>query len=212
MTLPKIAIDEIIPETVVVEVIEKDCIDGNVSEKELKIISQIISYFKPHSIFEFGTFDGRTTINMAINAPADAKIYTLDLPASQATIMKYPLATTSQYSDMTYINKTGSGARYKGREESKKIIQLYGDSATFDYVPYKEKLDMIFIDGSHAREYTENDTEAALSMVRLGGIILWHDYESVWPDVTAVLDEYAEKNNRCAGMKHIENTSLVILQ
>src|SRR3984957_4770475 len=184
MALPKISIEEIVPKNITANVIEKDPVDGNVSEKEIEVIARIAAYCKPQSIFECGTFDGRTTINMALNAPTDARVYTLDLPASQIDSTKYKLASVEGYSDITYIKKSESGVRYKGKEGAEKIVQLYGDSGVFDYSPFQKKMDMIFVDGSHAWDYTKNDTEAALSMIAPGGIILWHDYASVWPDVT----------------------------
>ena len=36
---------------------------------------------------------------------------------------------------------------------------------------------MAFIDGDHSSEYALNDTRKALSVLRPGGTILWHDYE-----------------------------------
>src|ERR1700722_10954667 len=184
MALPKISIEEIVPKNITANVIEKDPVDGNVSEKEIEVIARIAAYCKQQYFFECGTFDGRTTINMALNAPPDARVYTLDLPAAQINSTKYKLASAGQWSDATYIQKSESGARYKGKQNAGKISQLYGDSATFDYAPYRENIDLIFVDGSHARDYTKNDTEAALSMLKPGGVILWHDYGSVWPDVT----------------------------
>jgi predicted O-methyltransferase YrrM len=209
MTLRQVSIKEIIPKTIQIKMVETDHVDGNVSEREIGIISKIVAYQKPKSIFEFGTFDGRTTINMAINSPLDTRIYTLDLPASQKDSTKYPLTTHGQYSDLTYVNKPESGSRYKGREGSEKIIQLYGDSALFDYSTYKGGMDLIFVDGSHARKYTENDTEVALSMLKPGGIIIWHDYARVWPDVTAVLNEY---NSKGLNVEHIVGTTLAVLR
>lgn len=137
-------------------------------------------------------------------------MYTLDLPRSQSLLTKYALASVREYSDKTYIEKTESGARYKGKVGSEKIVQLFGDSAAFDYSPYENKMDLVFVDGSHARSYTINDTEAALRMIKSHGVIIWHDYASVWPDVTAVIDEYAAKRGRLTEMKRIEGTTLVV--
>src|SRR3989344_33329 len=41
---------------------------GNVSLTELLIINSVVSIVKPKKIFEIGTFDGRTALNMAANA------------------------------------------------------------------------------------------------------------------------------------------------
>jgi hypothetical protein len=40
---------------------------------------------------------------------------------------------------MQYIAKEGSGARYRGSDVSGRIIQLDGDSATFDFAPYRAR-------------------------------------------------------------------------
>lgn len=209
MSLPKISIEDLVPTEINAVVVERQHVDGNVSENEIEIISRIVAYLKPQAMFEVGTFDGRTTINMALNAPADAHVYTLDLPAEQINLTTYKLATVGEYSDINYVLKAESGARYKQKTGSEKITQLFGDSATFDYSPYAQSMDLVFIDGSHVREYTKNDTEAAFSMIKAGGIILWHDYASVWPDVTAVLDEYGAKG---FDIKHIEGTTLAYLK
>ena len=34
----------------------------------------------------------------------------------------------------------------------------------------------MFVDGSHARSYVENDSRKAVRIVRPGGLVLWHDY------------------------------------
>ncbi len=209
MSLRQISINEIIPKNVIASITEKVHVDGNVSESEVEIIARIVAHIKPKTVFEFGTFDGRTTINIAINAPEDAKIYTLDLPASQIDSTKYKLATVGEYSDLNYVRKFESGIRYREKEGAEKIVQLFGDSAKFDYSPYAGIMNLIFVDGSHVKEYTQNDTEAALLMIKLGGVILWHDYASVWPDVTTVLEGYESKG---LNIVHIEGSTLAYLR
>jgi hypothetical protein len=54
--------------------------DGNVRPVELLTIAAIVSEQKPLCVLEVGTFNGHTTLHMALNSPTDAKIYTLDLP------------------------------------------------------------------------------------------------------------------------------------
>jgi len=47
---------------------------------------------KARNIFEIGTFDGRTTRNMAANVTKDGHVYTLDLPSDLVTEdTTYPL-------------------------------------------------------------------------------------------------------------------------
>lgn len=210
MPLPLTDIREVAPDTENVVVTEEMSVDGNVSEQELLILCQLVAHFKPTSIFEFGTFDGRTTINLANNAAEDARVYTLDLPADLATSTKYPLTSIGEHSDMAYIQKPEIGSRYKNKPGAEKIMQLLGDSATFDYAPYEKHMDLVFVDGSHAFDYVVNDTEAALLIARPGGTILWHDY-GIWPAVTKVLENYYEQDKRFANLKQIAGTTLAFL-
>jgi len=60
--------------------------DGNVRISELGIISLLAKRCKKDSIiFEIGTFDGRTALNLAINSLESCRIYTLDLPQNKKT-------------------------------------------------------------------------------------------------------------------------------
>jgi hypothetical protein len=56
------------------------------------------------------------------------------------------------------------------------IDLLFGDSATFDFAPYHELIDLFFIDGAHSYEYVRSDTLHALACVRPGGVVAWHDF------------------------------------
>jgi hypothetical protein len=156
------------------------------------------------SLFEIGTFDGRTTLNLAMNAPRHCRIYTLDLPPEVAT--KYAIAAGERH----MIDKPMPGARYEKYRRTHpdavaKISQLLGDSAVFDYAPYQPVCSLVFVDGSHAYDYALSDTRAALSLVNKGGAIIWHDY-GIWEGVTRALDELEQRDN--LGIKNIRGTSL----
>jgi hypothetical protein len=112
-----------------------------------------------------------------------------------------------------FINKDTSGSRFANNENIYKdnatIKQIYGDSAAFDFTPYKNKMDFIFVDGSHQYDYVVNDTKVALSLLRDSkGIILWHDYDA-WFGVTLALNEF-QQNNPEFRLTSIKNTSLVL--
>ena len=61
---------------------------GNVSIEEEYYLANIVKIIQPSTIFEFGTFNGRTTLQLALNA-TDAKIYTLDLPPNSLNFTTY---------------------------------------------------------------------------------------------------------------------------
>jgi predicted O-methyltransferase YrrM len=49
--------------------------------------------------------------------------------------------------------------------------------------------DVVFIDGDHGRHSVLQDSLWAASIVRAGGMIIWHDYRNPVVQVTEVLDE-----------------------
>ncbi len=171
--LPRVDWRELIPGDLGLAVREQHpTVDGNVSPVELEIISKLVRVRAPQVLFEIGTFDGRTTLNLAAHSPSSAKIYTLDLPRAGLDRAGLPLGTH----DRKYVDKPQSGRRFHGADVEHKPIQLYGDSATFNFRPYRRKVDFLFIDGAHAYHYVLNDSHRALAMCRRPGVILWHDY------------------------------------
>jgi len=202
--IPKINKEEIVP-VLDVDTLEKGEVNGNVSLLELNIISQIVKNNNPENLFEIGTFNGRTTINLAHFSREGSKVYTLDLPKQDLNNAKFDIAK----GDEKYVEKDIIGEKFQNHRE--KIIQLYGDSATFDFSPYYKSIDIIFIDGAHSAPYVLSDTENAFKLMREGGVMLWHDY-GVWRDVVKVLNKYYKEDIRFKNAKHIEGTSLVYLK
>jgi predicted O-methyltransferase YrrM len=181
--------------------------NGNVRISELAILSAFAAQCRSGSnLFEIGTFDGRTTLNLALNAPPACAIYTLDLPPDQATV--YQLAAGERH----LVEKAATGSRYeKYRRRHPAVIsrihQFLGDSAAFDYSPYQNSCSLVFVDGSHAYDYAQSDTRAAMTIVEAGGIVVWHDY-GIWEGVTKALEELEQRDR--LGLRNIRGTSLVI--
>jgi predicted O-methyltransferase YrrM len=144
----------------------------------------------------------QTTLQMAINSPADATVITLDLPEGASAVA--PLDAN----DRAYT--IAPPRRYTGRPHAHKIVQHLGDSATFDFAAVAAKhgpIDLAFIDGSHSYEYVENDTQKVLACLAPRGMVLWHDFTPGWPGVVRYLSEL----HRRLPLVRIAGTSLVVL-
>jgi hypothetical protein len=205
--IPQVDISELIHNDLNIKVSNLKTKDGNVSHLEHLAIALLVKHNKPKKIFEIGTFDGRSTLNMAINAP-DAKIYTLDLPAEDIGNTSLEIHPWEE----KYILKKKSGSRFTNKKLSNTINQLYGDSASFDFKDYLERMDFIFVDGSHMTEYVKNDTKWALKLRKSSkSTILWHDYGGDWQGVTEVMDKLYQENPVFKNLRRIKNTSLLIL-
>lgn len=177
--------------------------DGSVTLLELTTIARLVRERQPGAIFEIGTFDGRTTSALAANAPANASVFTLDVPPDHPT----KLAIDAR--ERVFVDKPASGSLLRGTPWASRVTQLYGDSASFDFAPYRAQF--VFVDGSHAYEYVLSDTDRALRLLDgKPGMIVWHDYGE-WAGVTRALNELRTSDARCAGLRHVRGTSLALL-
>lgn len=208
-TVPTVAAARFIRDETAVTLSRLVDVAGNITPTELMLIVALVKQRQPALCFEIGTFDGRTTANIAANQPDGGQCFTLDLPPSGLQTAALPLAS----GDRTYIDKPVSGARFADTAAAGKITQLYGDSAQFDFSPYYGRVDLMFVDGSHSYDYVLADTEAAIRMVKPGGLILWHDYNSRWwPGVTRALNQLQSQDPRCQAIRHIEHTTLCFME
>ena len=180
---------------------------GDVNLAELAVLATAAASVSAGSeIIEIGTFDGRTTLNLALNAPAHLSVFTLDLPPDTAS--KFALAP----GERAFVEKPRSG-RYFAEASAEwaapaaRITQMFGDSATFDWSPHAGKAGLVFVDGSHAYDYVLADTETALRVTAPQGTVIWHDY-GVWEGVTRGLEDIEAR--RRLGLRHVRGTSLVV--
>lgn len=177
---------------------------GNINPMEAQVLASLVTYFKPQTIFEIGTYNGFSAIHMEKNISEGAVIYTLDLPLDRTHInLKNDLIEAHQ-DILTMDIKT---KRYfHNVEGGNRIKELYGDSLTFDFSPYYQKVDFVFIDGNHSSFYVKSDSENAFKMLTERGVILWHDYDFIHPAVYKLVNELA----RTRTIFYIERTRFTL--
>lgn len=177
--------------------------DGNVSIEELTFICALTQKLRPRAVVEIGTFDGNTTLQLALNTPPDARIFTLDLPVGAMA------ANENTRGDIKYVNSTRRfNRRFLGAAVEHKIIQHYGNSLTYDFMNFtvSGRPQLIFIDAGHSYDCVRSDSEKALAILDRGGTIVWHDYSAVWPGVFGYLVELS----RDLPVVHIRGTTLAV--
>jgi hypothetical protein len=136
-------------------------------------VGALVQVLQPRRIFEIGTFNGSTTLLMALNAP-EAEIFTLDLPPSELL----PEAKARFH----------AGSEFEKSPVSGRIHQLFGRSESFDFTPYFGNIDLVYIDALHTYEAVKRDTQTAFRLLRGGGVILWDDYlwDPAFPECAGV--------------------------
>lgn len=185
-----------------------ESVDGNVTDRELVVLSGLVRALKAKSIFEFGTFDGRTTRNLAANLPSDGSVWTIDLQESSMTDLAIPIDPQ----ELKYVAKERSGERYRGTPEEGRIVQLYGDSGKYDFSRLFGAFDFVFVDASHAYPYVINDSLIALELLSPnGGTIAWHDYGR-WDGVTRALNDLQKNHPYFRDAVRVQGTTLAMLR
>jgi hypothetical protein len=175
------------------------------------IICLICKNFNPVKILEFGTFDGRTTTNIAANTKEYAEIITVDLPNELRNKTRFPLEGINKKDENDELGYIGrKQKRYENYDKYRiKINQMWMDSAEFPVNEYLKYFNFIFVDASHTYENVLNDSNNVFQCIKNRGLILWHDYHG-WPGVTNALNEIYTEAVDIWNYTHIEGTSLVL--
>ena len=134
------------------------------------VLHCLLRKYNPATILEIGTHIGTGT-NIICNALPDAKVYSLDLPESEADkSQQHPLHKTAEIGEYCTFPYT----------------QLLADSLKFDYSAYQ--FDAFFIDGEHDRRHVYHETRQAI--LNGASLIIWHDADisGVYNGITDAFD------------------------
>ena len=131
---------------------------------ERVLLDAIVRYRDPNVIFELGTYSGTTTKLLAEAAPR-ATVHTIDLPSDNPII------------GSAYLNDPG------------RIVSHRADIRTFDFAPYEDRVDLVFVDASHEYADVLHDSAVAKRLIGTHGIILWDDYHPAQLGVVRALSE-----------------------
>jgi hypothetical protein len=143
---------------------------GGTDPREILNLAAVTRLLRPKRIFEIGTYNGRTTAVFILNSSPDGEAFTLDLPPQTGSRPEYLPTDIGLVRDRRpegYLQRAGLSQRYQ---------QIYCDSMTFDPEPFRDSVDLGFIDGAHAEKFVRNDTTKMAIMLSRRGYVFWHDY------------------------------------
>jgi predicted O-methyltransferase YrrM len=161
------------------------------------LLSYLFKSYKPSRHLEFGTWQGLGTC-LCLES-CDATVWTINLPdgeTKQDGNWAYgerviddskapPGAVSVNYGHdedgpRTYHRTDAAsyiGRLYRERGLSHRVCQIYCDSQQWDTQAYpSDFFDSVFVDGGHTSDVVVSDTHKALSVLRTGGLMLWHDF------------------------------------
>jgi predicted O-methyltransferase YrrM len=163
-------------------------VGASISMLECAALAALIKKTNAMRVFEFGTYKGVSTTQLALNINDEGKVFTLDLPEDHP---QYALEISNEL-ERHIAAESGKGILLP-YDLLSRVEFLRADSATFDTTPYRETMDLVFVDGAHSYEYVKNDSEKGLEMLKKGGIIAWHDCIHNHPDVVKYLKKMHTK-------------------
>ncbi len=137
-------------------------LEGGSLPTDLALLKILAQKNKDSVYFEIGTWRGESVANVASVAK---ECYTLNLSSEEMQT----LGLSKKYIDLHehYSKKI------------KNVQHLKGHSFTFDFSPFKNKIDLVFVDGDHHYESVLKDTATAFSLLKNNqSIIVWHDYSA----------------------------------
>jgi tRNA A58 N-methylase Trm61 len=153
-------------------------VGASVSPMECAVLASLSHLVKARRVFEFGTYKGVSTTQLALNIGEDGMVFTLDLPEDHpAYSLPIPKPEERQ------IAAEGGKGILIPRDLLNRVTFLRSDSASFDETAYLGTIDLVFVDGAHSYEYVKNDTEKGWRMLRSGGVLAWHDCNAQHRDV-----------------------------
>jgi predicted O-methyltransferase YrrM len=174
------------------------------SQTYYHMLASLVRALHPQTILEFGTYLGVSAYTMALNAPPECKLYTVDLP-EDASAQAVPELNEI---DRRHIVKSRPrvGEAFRGTPQEKQIVSIREDSMTFRAETRVPKADLILVDGGHSLPVVTKDTENAFRVLAPHGVILWDDYFHLYPDVVRYLDGLSGKYN----LRGIAGTNCVL--
>ena len=170
---------------------------GNQPVEGLLFLASLGRALDATRVFEIGTFNGLSAWCLARNL-AGATIDTLDLPVDEQPIL--PLAERDP------LNRSAQPERiFETLPAPGRVVQHWGDSATFDFSPWRNGCELVYVDGAHSADYVASDTRNAFEMIAEGGAIVWDDYWRHEPGVSSVLEKLTARQ-----LQRVPSTRLVV--
>ncbi|MES2924210.1 MAG: class I SAM-dependent methyltransferase [Verrucomicrobiota bacterium] len=157
---------------------------ASVSPMECAALAALSRLIGASRVFEFGTYKGVSTTQLALNVGDGGMVFTLDLPEDHPAY-SLPIPKPEERA----IAAEGGKGILIPRDLVDRVTFLSSDSATFDESPYHATIDLVFVDGAHSFEYVKSDSEKGWKMLRPGGILAWHDCTPSHADVVRYIKE-----------------------
>lgn len=161
-------------------------VKGDSDPPNIRLLTKLVAYLQPKNIVEVGTFRGKTTYNLALHAPSDARVLTIDFPKEKALKGEFYYGA-----DVFYFQPEEKiGEIYKNSDMKPKIKQILENCTstecqkTLDGLLEGKNIDFAFIDASHDYNTVKRNFEQLiLPRLKPEGVIVLDDYDRAFTHV-----------------------------
>jgi len=163
---------------------------------EPEVLLSLVASVTPSCMVEIGVNEGGTAQELLQGVPSIQKYIGVDVPPG------YKFTCKVQRNEAP----RNPGCLVRDRSRFRLVLRPNGSRDLFPSDFPKGAVDVFFIDGDHSRQAVIHDTILARSVVRPGGLIIWHDYHDMSTvDVRDVLHMFHKSGEEIV---HVENTWL----
>lgn len=158
---------------------------------ELRVYLSLLQGMCAKSVVEIGVNEGHIASAVLAACPSVEHYLGVDIPNTLDWIE--PLEDPAEVPTGETITYTRNNKLIRGhhaiRDTRFALLLAPGGLESLPYYMLPTGLDAVLIDGDHRYKPVKWDTAWALSAVRPGGLIVWHDIE-LWPGVKSVVEEF----------------------
>lgn len=178
-----------------------DALHGSTASRDTAKILALLRHADPKSVLEIGVAEGHMIANFAKWTSEDARIFGIGLAAeSKRSSLQQAREDPLAAGFGRLATKFGGAGR----------IELFeSDSATFDFGRIGP-IDFAFIDGARDFEHVRSDSRNAYAILKPGGYLVWHDFDSASPWIEA--RRAIESLPFPEPVHHIEGTEVAFLR
>ncbi len=158
---------------------------------ELWVYLSLLQGMCAKSVVEIGVNEGHVAEAVLASCPSVEYYLGIDIPNTLDWVADTP--DEHEIPEGESIDYERSSKRIRGHLALRNTrFTLLLSPGGFEALPYymlPTGIDAVLIDGAHTYKPVKWDTAWALSAVRTGGLIVWHDIE-LWPGVKSVVEEF----------------------
>lgn len=187
-----------------------DAIDGRICHHKVVVLHIICKLYSIKNYLEIGVHNG-SSMSYVVQEPSTKTCYGIDLFEDTRGIQSFDVVKYQQ--DNLTMEK--SYQNIQRNNHNSQIHLISGDSSAKETIEkvnemVNEPINLLFIDGSHAYDGVRQDFQNYQKLVKVGGFIVFDDYEPNYPDVMKVVNDHVKTNASFETIGVFENNELIV--